>query len=121
MYHAVISSHERITAQDKTIAKRMALLTFTDFACWAPIAFFGLTAIAGYPLINLTKSKILLVFFYPLNSFANPFLYAILTKQYRRDFIILMTRYGLCRGNAARYKGTTNCKHRKGKSKRGKT
>lgn len=90
---------------DLTVAKRMALLVFTDFACWAPIAFFGLTALLGYPLINVTQTKILLVFFYPLNSFANPCLYALLTQQYRRDFFILMGRYGLCKDRAERHKG----------------
>ncbi|KAG8239308.1 hypothetical protein J437_LFUL015084 [Ladona fulva] len=80
---------------EMTVAKRMALLVFTDFACWAPIAFFGLTAVAGMPLIDVTRSKILLVFFYPLNSCANPYLYAILTKQYRRDLFILLSRYKL--------------------------
>lgn len=80
------------------------MLVFTDFACWAPIAFFGLTAIAGHPLIDLTKSKFLLVTFYPLNSCANPFLYVILTKQYRRDFFILVSRYGICTKQAARYR-----------------
>jgi hypothetical protein len=78
-----------------TVAKKMALLVFTNFACWAPIAFFALTAIAGYPLIDVTKSKILLVFFYPLNSCANPYLYAILTTQYRRDLFILLSKYKL--------------------------
>lgn len=77
---------------DLTVAKRMALLVFTDFACWAPIAFFGLTALLGHPLITVTQTKILLVFFYPLNSCANPCLYALLTQQYRRDFFILMGR-----------------------------
>lgn len=90
---------------DLTVAKRMALLVFTDFACWAPIAFFGLTALLGYPLITVTESKILLVFFYPLNSCANPYLYALLTQQYRRDFFILMGRYGLCKDRAERHKG----------------
>ncbi|OTF77517.1 follicle-stimulating hormone receptor-like protein, partial [Euroglyphus maynei] len=89
MYFSIISQKTRATINDMTIAKRMALLVFTDFACWAPIAFFGLTAIAGYPLIDVTKSKILLVTIYPLNSCANPFLYVIFTKQYRRDFFIL--------------------------------
>lgn len=83
----------------------MALLVFTDFACWAPIAFFGLTALLGYPLINVTQTKILLVFFYPLNSCANPCLYALLTQQYRRDFFILMGRYGLCKDRAELHKG----------------
>lgn len=104
MYHAIISQETRATVNDTTIAKRMALLVFTDFACWAPIAFFGLTAIAGYPLINVTNSKILIVFFYPLNSCSNPYLYAILTKQYRRDFFILTSRLGFCRSRAEKYK-----------------
>ncbi|RZC33941.1 7tm 1 domain containing protein, partial [Asbolus verrucosus] len=90
---------------DLTVAKRMALLVFTDFACWAPIAFFSLTALLGHPLITVTQTKILLVFFYPLNSCANPCLYALLTQQYRRDFFILMGRYGLCKDRAERHKG----------------
>lgn len=77
---------------EMTIAKKMALLVFTDFACWAPIAFFSLTALLGYPLIGVTRSKILLVFFYPLNSCANPYLYAIMTAQYRRDLFLLLAR-----------------------------
>jgi len=95
-----------------TVAKRMALLVFTDFACWAPISFFGLTALAGYPLIDVPKTKILLVFFYPLNSCANPYLYALLTKQYRRDLFILLSRYGVCSERATKYKGALGLKPR---------
>uniref|UniRef100_A0A182P438 G-protein coupled receptors family 1 profile domain-containing protein n=1 Tax=Anopheles epiroticus TaxID=199890 RepID=A0A182P438_9DIPT len=91
---------------EMTVAKKMALLVFTNFACWAPIAFFGLTAIAGYPLIGVSKSKILLVFFYPLNSCANPYLYAILTVQYRKDLFSLLSNYGLCTQRAQQYKMT---------------
>ncbi|XP_020813515.1 lutropin-choriogonadotropic hormone receptor isoform X2 [Drosophila serrata] len=86
-----------------SVAKKMALLVFTNFACWSPIAFFGLTALAGFPLINVTKSKILLVFFYPLNSCADPYLYAILTSQYRQDLLTLLSKLGLCRQNALNY------------------
>ena len=86
------ASGAAVTHSDMTVAKRMALLVFTDFACWAPIAFFGLTALAGFPLIDVTNTKILLVFFYPLNSCANPYLYALLTHQYRRDVLILLSR-----------------------------
>lgn len=78
---------------EMTVAKKMALLVFTNFACWAPIAFFGLTALAGFPLIDVAKSKILLVFFYPLNSCADPYLYAILTSQYRRDLFVLLSKW----------------------------
>lgn len=95
-----------------TVAKRMALLVFTDFACWAPISFFGLTALMGHPLIDVPKTKILLVFFYPLNSCANPYLYALLTQQYRRDLFILLSRYGICSERAARYKGAAGSKPR---------
>lgn len=91
-----------LARSDMTVAKRMALLVFTDFACWAPIAFFGLTALAGHPLIDVPHTKILLVFFYPLNSCANPYLYALLTQQYRRDLFIMLSRYGLCSQRAAR-------------------
>ncbi|XP_065364547.1 lutropin-choriogonadotropic hormone receptor [Calliphora vicina] len=99
---------------EMSVAKKMALLVFTNFACWAPIAFFALTALAGYPLINVTKSKILLVFFYPLNSCADPYLYAILTSQYRQDLYTLLAKFGLCKQKALKYKnsisfpGTTN-------------
>ncbi|XP_071453555.1 lutropin-choriogonadotropic hormone receptor-like [Hetaerina americana] len=103
-YARIYFSLDKDTRREMTVAKRMALLVFTDFACWAPIAFFGLTAVAGMPLIDVTRSKILLVFFYPLNSCANPYLYAILTKQYRRDLFILLSRYGMCKRTAQRHK-----------------
>ncbi|CAG9765677.1 unnamed protein product [Ceutorhynchus assimilis] len=90
---------------DQTVAKKMALLVFTDFACLSPIAFFGITALLGYPLITVTQTKILLVFIYPLNSCANPCLYAILTQQYRKDFFILMGRMGMCKEHAYSSRG----------------
>ena len=109
MYYSIRGGQDAVAAltrSDMTVAKRMALLVFTDFACWAPIAFFGITALCGYPLIDVPKTKILLVFFYPLNSCANPYLYALLTQQYRRDLFVLLSRYGICSMRAARYKGT---------------
>ncbi|XP_044729178.1 lutropin-choriogonadotropic hormone receptor-like [Chrysoperla carnea] len=93
-------------AMEMTVARKMALLVFTDFACWAPIAFFSFTALIGIPLIDVTKSKILLVFFYPLNSCANPYLYALLTAQYKRDLYSLLSRFGICTKKAHRYKLT---------------
>jgi hypothetical protein len=77
MYCSINGGQDALAAlarSDMTVAKLMALLVFTDFACWAPIAFFGLTALAGHPLIDAPHTKILLVFFYPLNSCANPYL-----------------------------------------------
>ncbi|KAM3957156.1 leucine-rich repeat-containing G protein-coupled receptor 1 [Aphomia sociella] len=91
-------------AAERKIANKMALLIGTDLLCWAPVAFFGVTALAGVPLVDVSHGKVLLVFFYPLNACANPFLYAILTKQYRRDFITLIARTGKCNWLVDKYK-----------------
>lgn len=79
-------------SNDTRIAKRMALLVFTDFLCWAPIAFFSATAIAGYNLISLEEAKVFTIFILPLNSCCNPFLYAIFTKKFKKDCILLCKR-----------------------------
>ena len=76
-------------SNDTRVAKRMALLVFTDFACWAPITFFSLTAAFKWELISLNDAKVFTIFVLPLNSCANPFLYAIFTKQFKKDCSIL--------------------------------
>nr|ACM66673.1 thyrotropin receptor [Branchiostoma belcheri tsingtauense] len=91
---------------DAKVAKRMAILVFTDFACWFPIGLFGITAAFGHPLIDVTNSKILLVIFYPINSCANPFLYAIFTKTFHRDLVTTLARFGFCQAKAMQYRGT---------------
>lgn len=91
---------------DAKVAKRMAMLVFTDFVCWTPIAFFGLLAAFGTPLIGVEDSKFLLVFFFPLNSLCNPFLYAFFTKAFKREFFSLLSRFGFCHTRALHYKGT---------------
>ncbi|XP_051867219.1 lutropin-choriogonadotropic hormone receptor-like [Pristis pectinata] len=98
---------------DMKIAKRMAILIFTDFVCMAPISFFAISAAFKSPLITVTNAKILLVLFYPLNSCANPFLYAIFTKAFRRDFFILLSKFGYCEIQAQIYK-TDNSNSRSG-------
>ena len=108
MYCKVRGNSSAIGKNDANIAKRMAVLVFTDFACLFPIAFFGLTAAAGKPLITVSHSKILLVFFFPLNSCANPFLYAIVTKQFRKDLFSLLNRHGLCERRGQKYRSTYN-------------
>lgn len=72
-------------SQDSLIAKRMSILVFTDFACWAPILFFAVTSAFNLQLISLYGAKILTVFILPVNSCANPFLYTLLTKQFKAD------------------------------------
>ncbi|XP_075451975.1 follicle-stimulating hormone receptor isoform X4 [Ascaphus truei] len=99
----VISSNS-----DTMIAKRMAILIFTDFLCMAPISFFAISASLKVPLITVSKSKILLVLFYPINSCANPFLYAIFTKTFRRDFYILVSKFGCCETQAQIFRTETS-------------
>ncbi|XP_024897888.1 thyrotropin receptor isoform X2 [Pteropus alecto] len=91
--------------KDTKIAKRMAVLIFTDFMCMAPISFYALSALMNKPLITVSNSKILLVLFYPLNSCANPFLYAIFTKAFQRDVFILLSKFGICKRQAQAYRG----------------
>ncbi|XP_055600909.1 leucine-rich repeat-containing G-protein coupled receptor 5A-like [Uranotaenia lowii] len=88
MYCAIRGS-QAWNSNDSRIAKRMALLVFTDFICWSPIAFFSLTAIFGLHLISLEQAKVFTVFVLPLNSCCNPFLYAILTKQFKKDCVLI--------------------------------
>ncbi|XP_008192240.1 lutropin-choriogonadotropic hormone receptor isoform X3 [Tribolium castaneum] len=88
MYCAIRGS-QAWNSNDSRIAKRMALLVFTDFLCWSPIAFFSLTAAFGLQLISLEQAKVFTVFVLPLNSCCNPFLYAILTKQFKKDCVMI--------------------------------
>uniref|UniRef100_A0A452FTK0 Follicle-stimulating hormone receptor n=1 Tax=Capra hircus TaxID=9925 RepID=A0A452FTK0_CAPHI len=93
IYLTVRNPNITSSSSDTKIAKRMAMLIFTDFLCMAPISFFAISASLKVPLITVSKSKILLVLFYPINSCANPFLYAIFTRNFRRDFFILLSLY----------------------------
>jgi len=88
MYCAIRGS-QAWNSNDSRIAKRMALLVFTDFICWAPIAFLALTASLGLHLISLETAKVFTIFVLPLNSCCNPFLYAILTKQFKKDCVMI--------------------------------
>ncbi|XP_075451959.1 lutropin-choriogonadotropic hormone receptor [Ascaphus truei] len=116
IYIAVQNPELTPTNKDTKIAKKMAVLIFTDFTCMAPISFFAISAAFKVPLITVTNSKILLVLFYPVNSCANPFLYAIFTKAFRRDFFLLMSKIGCCKTQAELYRVnnvtayTSNCK-----------
>nr|XP_004029270.3 follicle-stimulating hormone receptor isoform X5 [Gorilla gorilla gorilla] len=96
------------SSSDTRIAKRMAMLIFTDFLCMAPISFFAISASLKVPLITVSKAKILLVLFYPINSCANPFLYAIFTKNFRRDFFILLSKCGCYEMQAQIYRTETS-------------
>ncbi|EYC45209.1 hypothetical protein Y032_0435g1406 [Ancylostoma ceylanicum] len=72
-------------AEDNLIIKKMVWLVGADFLCWFPTLFFGLSAAMNYPLISLSSAKFLLVFFFPINASANPFLYVFFTKIIQRN------------------------------------
>uniref|UniRef100_A0A2K6Q8W2 Lutropin-choriogonadotropic hormone receptor n=1 Tax=Rhinopithecus roxellana TaxID=61622 RepID=A0A2K6Q8W2_RHIRO len=117
IYFAVQNPELMATNKDTKIAKKMAILIFTDFTCMAPISFFAISAAFKVPLITVTNSKVLLVLFYPINSCANPFLYAIFTKTFQRDFFLLLSKFGCCKHRAELYRRkdfsayTSNCKN----------
>ncbi|XP_061098629.1 thyrotropin receptor-like [Conger conger] len=112
IYCAVRNPHCRPSSKDANVAKRMAVLIFTDFLCVAPISFYALSAVLDRPLITVSNSKILLVLFYPLNSCANPFLYAIFTKAFQGDVFILLSKWGFCQHRAQVFRGqTVSSKH----------
>ncbi|XP_029312058.1 follicle-stimulating hormone receptor isoform X2 [Cottoperca gobio] len=93
---------------DTRVAKRMAVLIFTDFVCMAPISFFAVSAALKLPLITISEAKLLLVLFYPINSCSNPFLYAFFTRTFRRDFFLLTARFGLFKTRAQIYRTETS-------------
>ncbi|XP_038138440.1 follicle-stimulating hormone receptor [Cyprinodon tularosa] len=93
---------------DTRVAQRMAVLIFTDFVCMAPISFFAISAALKLPLITISDAKILLVLFYPINSCANPFLYAFFTHTFRQDFFLLAARFGLFKTQAQIYRTETS-------------
>lgn len=61
-------------------------------ACCLPVGIAGAGALSGHSIIDVNGAKLLLVLVYPLNSLADPFLYAILTHQFRKDFCLLLAR-----------------------------
>nr|ABW06961.1 luteinizing hormone receptor truncated form [Ctenopharyngodon idella] len=117
IYTAVRNPEFPGRAADTKIAKRMAVLIFTDFLCMAPISFFAISAAFKVPLITVTNSKILLVLFYPINSCANPFLYAIFTRAFRKDACILLSSMGCCESKANLYRMKTYCSENINRSK----
>lgn len=84
MYCAIRGSQAWNT-NDLRIARRMSILVVTDFLCWTPIIFTAISSLLGHHLVGTQGLKTLTIFILPLNSIANPFLYAITTKKFKRD------------------------------------
>ena len=89
--------HGTLSGRDEMkLALRMSLLIITDFACWAPIAFFGLTAVFNVSLIDVSGAKILMVIVFPINSCLNPLLYSFSTRKFRTTLCSIFSHCGLC-------------------------
>ena len=83
---SVVITRNTVKRTDIIVARRMSILIFVDFLCWAPIAVVGLAAAFGYKLISISGAKFLMVFIFPLNSCMNPFLYTFFSKSFHKDF-----------------------------------
>ncbi|KAM9831734.1 follicle-stimulating hormone receptor [Neosynchiropus ocellatus] len=108
IYYAIRNPSYAPAHGDTRVAKRMAVLIFTDFICMAPISFFAVSAALKLPLITVSDAKLLLVLFYPINSSCNPFLYAFFTRTFRRDFFQLTARFGLFKTRAQIYRAESS-------------
>ncbi|XP_065191502.1 thyrotropin receptor-like [Sycon ciliatum] len=83
---------------DYQTALKMAVLIFIDLCCWSPIWVLSFHALATHkPYITLQQAKYIIVLVFPLNSCANPFLYAILTRNFQRDLVKMITSVSLRR------------------------
>uniref|UniRef100_A0A667XWI8 Thyroid stimulating hormone receptor n=1 Tax=Myripristis murdjan TaxID=586833 RepID=A0A667XWI8_9TELE len=58
IYRMVHNPQHQSSRRDAIMAKRMAVLIFTNFLCLAPISFYGLSATLHRPLITITDSKV---------------------------------------------------------------
>lgn len=72
IYYMVHNPQHQSSSSDTSMAKRMAVLIFTNFLCLAPICFYGLSAAFQQPLMTITDSKVGLSSFSPI-----PFLFKI--------------------------------------------
>lgn len=86
----------------------MAPLVLTDLVCVVPVAFLGLTAAAGYPLVDVSQSKIVVVTFFPLNACVNPLIYALLTSQFKRDLLATLAKCGICKDRYQRVRANAH-------------
>lgn len=58
IYCMVHNPQHQSSSCDTSMAKRIAVLIFTNFLCLAPICFYGLSAVLHQPLMTITDSKV---------------------------------------------------------------
>ena len=96
LFCSIAGRGPRARNTDFSVFKKMMILVIVDFMCWMPIIVVGLlSANRSDVAVSLASAKWIVVFIYPLNSCANPFLYAIFTRPFKRDFFEFFHRFGL--------------------------
>jgi hypothetical protein len=104
LFFSIAGRGPREFVKDLAVFKKMMVLVLVDFFCWMPIIVIGLISANRKDVaVSLTVAKWLMVFVYPLNSCANPYLYAIFTMPFRRDFFEFWHRFGLFSEQYYRY------------------
>ncbi|XP_064630861.1 G-protein coupled receptor GRL101-like [Lineus longissimus] len=71
------TSRKKGENKELVVARKMALIILTDFACWMPIIILGLAAISGKVTIPGDVYAWIAVFVLPINSAMNPILYTL--------------------------------------------
>ncbi|XP_072024617.1 uncharacterized protein [Amphiura filiformis] len=66
------------------LAIKMAVIIWTDFCCWVPIAILGILVQSGAVDISPVVYAWIVTFILPINSSVNPFLYTIATLTTER-------------------------------------
>ena len=69
-----------------TLLRKTVPLIVADFVCWFPIIF------VVWSFFSLEQMKWLVVFVFPLNACANPFIYSIITENFRHRIRSMVKR-----------------------------
>ena len=67
----------------KRLLKVMAMLIVVDFFCWAPLSIVTVMSLVDPSILTTSQAKWFIVLVYPINACANPFLYAIFTRNFK--------------------------------------
>ena len=70
---------------------KLSLLMFTTFLCWFPIGFVGYSSVLQEPIINAEQAKYFIVFVFPVNALFSPIIYALITRNFRRNIWWIVT------------------------------
>ncbi|XP_030846903.1 G-protein coupled receptor GRL101-like [Strongylocentrotus purpuratus] len=76
--------NSKMRGRDITVARKMAFIVLTNFACWMPIIIMGILTQTGLVVLPSSLYAWTVIFILPINSSINPLLYTFLNSQVRR-------------------------------------